>query len=437
MLVAKNKLRVLFVSGELIAGDVAYQLKQEGCDVKLYIKDESRKDCFDGMVEKTDDWKKELKWVGKDGLIIFDDVTFGEEADKLVKNGFKVFGGNQRGNELELNREFAQNIFKKYGMDVLESKDFKNADSAIEYIKKNKAKWVVKQNGHDGSLTYVGNLSDGSDAISILKSFGEHNKSKSLSTISLQKRVDGVEVAVSRCFNGQNWTSPVFVNFEHKPLLDGDRGPLTAEMGTLAWYDEDEKNRIFLATLDKIKPYLVDINYKGYVDINCIVFQNKLFPLEATMRLGSPTNQLQSEMHLSPWKDFLLHTSKGEKFNLKCKKGYSIVVSIAIPPFPYKSISPEYYLKDLQILFKEKLNKNEKDRIHFEEVSARNNKLYVAGSNGYILYITGSGKSVESARNQTYELIDKLVIPRMIYRTDIGSKYIAKDSIMLKKWGWI
>ena len=31
-----EKLRVLFISGELIAGDLAYRLKQEGCDVKLY-----------------------------------------------------------------------------------------------------------------------------------------------------------------------------------------------------------------------------------------------------------------------------------------------------------------------------------------------------------------------------------------------------------------
>jgi hypothetical protein len=49
----------LFVSGELIAGDLAYRLKKEGCDVKLYIEDKSRRDCFDGMVKKTKDWRKE------------------------------------------------------------------------------------------------------------------------------------------------------------------------------------------------------------------------------------------------------------------------------------------------------------------------------------------------------------------------------------------
>ena len=74
-------MRVLFVSGELIAVDLCLRLKQEGCKVKLFIEDKSRYDCLDGMVEKTDDWEKELKWVGKNGLIVFDDVGYGEIQD--------------------------------------------------------------------------------------------------------------------------------------------------------------------------------------------------------------------------------------------------------------------------------------------------------------------------------------------------------------------
>jgi len=45
-------MKVLFVSGELIAGDLAYRLKKEGCDVRLFIEDDSRKDYFDGMFYK-------------------------------------------------------------------------------------------------------------------------------------------------------------------------------------------------------------------------------------------------------------------------------------------------------------------------------------------------------------------------------------------------
>ena len=163
-------MRVLFISGEMIAGDLAYRLKQEGCDVKLFIEDESRKDCFENMVEKTDDWKKELDWVGKDGLIVFDDVGYGKEQDDLRKEGYLVVGGSEGGDKLEKDREFGQDTLKASGVNTEESKNFDDIETALEYIKKNKAKWVVKQNNHKSSLAYVGSMEDGSDVESVLKS---------------------------------------------------------------------------------------------------------------------------------------------------------------------------------------------------------------------------------------------------------------------------
>ena len=434
-------MRVLFISGEMIAGDVAYRLKLEGCDVKLFIEDESRKDCFDNMVEKTDDWRKELSWVGKDGLVVFDDVGYGKVQDDLRNKGYVVFGGCEEGDRLEKDREFAQNLFKSSGMETKESKDFANADDAIKYIGENKAKWVVKQNSHDGALAYVGSADDGSDVISVIRSYEKYNKSSAIKIMSLQKRIDGVEIAIARFFNGNDWNGPIFVSFEHKPFLNGDIGPLTAEMGTLAWYDNNENNKIFQATLAKIKPYLQKIGYRGYADINNIINGDKIIPLEATARLGSPTNHLQSGMHISSWKDILLSTARGEKANFLFKDGFSIVVSIAIPPFPYKpSLSNNsYYLKDVDILFKNKISEEERSRIHFEEVSIKKSKdqYYIAGNNGYVLFITGTGETVEKARERAYNLIGKIIIPKMMYRTDIGAKFINKDQELLKKWGWI
>ncbi|HWQ60523.1 MAG TPA: hypothetical protein VN420_05275 [Candidatus Fimivivens sp.] len=434
-------MRVLFVSGEMIAGDVAYRLRNEGCDVRLFIGDESRKDCFDNMVEKTDDWRKELEWVGKDGLIVFDDVGYGKEQDELRRNGFTVFGGCEKGDELEQDREFGQKVFESCGMEIAESKNFDNFDDAIEFIGNNRARWVVKQNSHDGALSYVGMADDGNDVISVIKSYKKFNKSSAISTITLQKRIDGVEIAIARFFNGADWNGPIFVSFEHKPFLHGDLGPLTAEMGTLAWYDYDEDNKVFRETLHRLKPYLQRIGYRGYVDINSIIDRERLIPLEATMRFGSPTNHMQSDMHVSSWADILRSTATGEMTDFRTREGYSVVVSIAIPPFPYKPSDSDnsYYLKDVDILFKETLSENEWRRIHFEEISKRvkADQYYIAGSNGYSLFVSGSGTSVEEARKDAYALVGKVIVPKMMYRTDIGVKFVEKDRELLKEWGWI
>jgi len=239
-------MRVLFISGELIAGDLAYRLKQEGCDVKLYIEDESRRDCFENMVEKTDDWKKELPWVGKDGLIVFDDVGYGKIQDDLRKEGYQVVGGSEGGDKLEKDRAFGQRVLGSFGVEIEDTKNFNGVNSALKYIEKHKTKWVVKQNDHKSALAYVGAMEDGSDVVSVLKSYDKYNKDNAIKIISLQKKIEGIEIAVGRFFNGKDWVGPACINFEHKPLFHNDIGPLTGEMGTLAWYEEDENNKVFL-----------------------------------------------------------------------------------------------------------------------------------------------------------------------------------------------
>lgn len=433
-------MRVLFISGELIAGDLACKLQKEGCDVKLFIQNKELKHCLDGMVNKTNEWKKEISWVGKDGLIIFDDVGFGKAQDNLRKKGYQVVGGSGDGDRLELDRVYGQGVLNSYGV---ATKDFKtrtfSVGSAIEFIKKNRGEWVIKPNNHNTSLSYIGNLKDGSDVLKVLENYknnfgGEH-------TVSLQKRVRGIEVAIGRFFNGKDWVGPSVINFEHKHLNNDDIGPLGGETGTLMWYENDEKNKLFQRTLAKIKPHLKKSQYKGYIDLNCIVNKNNVYPLELTSRFGSSTIETQSEIHLSPWSQFFLSIAKGNNYNLKFKNGYAVNVALAVPPFPYRTNDVSLYCNGLNIFFNEKMKKEDFNHIHFEGAMVKKLKgesnFLTAGNLGYVLYITGIGKTVHIARKKVYSILKKIMIPKMLYRTDIGLRFVRKDKNLLNKWGWI
>ncbi len=87
------------------------------------------------------------------------------------------------------------------------------------------------------------------------------------------------------------------------------------------------------------------------------------------------------------------------------------------------------------------MSEEESSHIHFEGVSAKKirgeNAYYTAGNLGYVLYITGTGKTVQDAREQVYNIINKIIIPKMFYRTDIGLRFIKKDQKLLKEWEWI
>jgi len=431
-----NNIKVLFISQELIAGDLAYRLKQENCDVKLFIGDKNEQDCFNGMVEKTKNWKKELEWVGKKGLIIFDDVGYGDIQDKLRKEGYLVVGGSGDGDRLELDRVYAQKILKEQNIidHDFETKSFK-IKSAIAFVKKNKGKWVIKQNDHNTELNYIGKIEDGSDVIDILENY--KRKFGDDYFISLQKKVEGVEIAVGRFFNGKDWFGPSVVNFEHKHLYNYELGPLGGETGTVMWYDEN--SNLFNKTLSKLKLHLQKSNYRGYVDINFIINKNKAYPLEVTSRFGSSTIETQDEIQISPWKDFLMALAKGENYNLKYKKDYAINVALTIPPFPYKTIDKNIINNGMSIYFNKNLSKKDFSHIHYEGVlmNENNQKYYTAGNSGYVIYITETGKTVEEARKKAYRIIDKIMIPKMFYKTDIGLKFIEKNQKLLKKWGWI
>lgn len=435
-------MRILFVSYELIAGNVAYLLKQEGHEVRMFVHDKGRRDNFHNLVEQTDDWRKELEWVGRDGLIVFDDIGYGAIQDRLRKKGYAVFGGSERGDRLEEDRLFAQEVFAECGMQTVPSHTFPKIEQAILFVEENPRAWVIKQ--HDlasKSLNYVGMMPDGSDVISMLKNY-QANNLRECEPIHLQERIDGVEIGVARYFNGTDWVGPIEMNVEYKKFFPGNLGPTTSEMGTLAWYDGDiENNRLYNETLVKLKPYLVESGFRGDIDINCIVNETGAYPLEATPRFGSPIVQLHSEFHVSPWGEFLLAIARGENYDLQWKRGYGVVVLLAVPPFPYAIKLRGVSAKGLDIYFKENFRPEDRAHLHFETVSARNpddlDSLYVSDDDGYVLSVTHMGDTVEKARENVYALVKQIMIPKMFYREDIGSSFAERDEKLLKSWGYL
>ncbi|HLN18920.1 MAG TPA: phosphoribosylglycinamide synthetase C domain-containing protein, partial [Patescibacteria group bacterium] len=208
--------------------------------------------------------------------------------------------------------------------------------------------------------------------------------------------------------------------------------------------DNNEKNKLYLETLAKLKPFLQKINFKGDIDINCIVNNKGAFPLEATSRFGSPAIHLHSEINRSPWGDFLKAIADGKDYKLKWKRGYGIVVVVTVPtsnPFPFTKSEVYTSPKGMNIYFDKSLTKKDFEHIHFEDVSMKKvngkEQYYISDDRGYVLYVTAMGKTVEEAREKAYKLIKKIHIPKMFYRNDIGLKFITEDEKKLRKWGYL
>ena len=240
--------------------------------------------------------------------------------------------------------------------------------------------------------------------------------------------MSGVEIAVGAFFNGEDFIYPININCEHKKLFPGDIGPYTGEMGTLMFWSES--NKLFRATLERMRDKLRESGYVGYIDINCIANSKGVYPLEFTARFGYPTISVQMEGVTSRWGEFFYAISRGESFDLKTKRGFQIGVVIAIPPFPYDDEKNFNIYKDSSIVFK----KNSLEGVHIWETKLVENDWRIAGALGVILVVTGSNSTVDGARHHAYRRIENIIFQNMFYRTDIGLKWF-RDSDRLQTWG--
>lgn len=307
-----KKYKFLFVSIEALVGDLAWQVQKEGHEAKYFIEEKAQKNVYDGFVPKTDDWKKDIDWAD---VIIFDDIGYGKDADELRKKGKKVIGCSAYTDKLEDDRDFGQEELKASGVVVLPHWNFTSFDEAIDFVKKNPGRYVIKPSGQaqeEKELSFIGQEEDGKDLIQILERY-KKKWAKAIKTFQIQKFAQGVEVAVGAFFNGKEFVTPICVNFEHKKMFPGDVGPNTGEMGTAMYFAPP--NRIFAETLEKMKPQLATSGYCGYVDINCIANWRGVFPLEWTCRFGVPTIQIQMEGVTSPWANSSMRSQAEKNMN--------------------------------------------------------------------------------------------------------------------------
>ena len=90
-----------------------------------------------------------------------------------------------------------------------------------------------------------------------------------------------------------------------------------------------------IALCSKWNQKLAEEGYVGYIDVNCIVNNNGIYPLEFTSRFGYPTISIQQEGMLTPISDFFWELANGLEPKWRTKSGFQIGVRIVVPPFPF------------------------------------------------------------------------------------------------------
>ncbi|GMU63884.1 MAG: hypothetical protein AMXMBFR36_01580 [Acidobacteriota bacterium] len=426
-----EKRKFLFVSLSGLIGDIAWRVFQEGHEVRYFIDSADERDIADGFVPKSEDWERDAEWAD---IVVFDDTLGqGARAEALRRAGKAVVGGTEYTDRLEDDRSFGQEELKKAGVNIIPYREFDNFDDAIAFVRENPARYVIKPSGEAQNVKrrlFVGEEEDGADVLGVLEAY-KKALADQIPVFQLQRRVTGVEVAVGAFFNGSRFVTPVNINFEHKKLFPGNLGPSTGEMGTSMFWTEP--NRLFFQTLGKMETLLAKERYVGYIDLNCIVNANGIYPLEFTARFGYPTIFIQQEGMSTPIGRFLWDLAVGDDPKLKVKSGYQVGVRVIVPPYPFDDPGTfESLSKEAVIYFR----RPSTDGVHIEDTKLVNSQWLVAGTSGVVLCVVGTGATMKAAQQQAYTRVRNILIPNMYYRDDIGDRW-QDDSDRLFSWGYL
>jgi phosphoribosylamine--glycine ligase len=297
----------------------------------------------------------------------------------------------------------------------------------LAFIAGRPARYVLKQSGadHAASDTYIGGLPDGSDVAAILRT-----KPAGSGGLILMEFIDGIEMGVGAYFDGERFLTPACLDWEHKRFFAGDLGELTGEMGTVVTYDRT--GHFFALTLAKMESRLRDNGYVGYINLNTIVNEDGIWPLEFTCRFGYPGFAILDPLQETPWGEIFrrIVTRSGERF--QTRSGFSVGIVLTTPPFPYTRHQVSEPV-GLPVLFD---HAAEPRHYHFGEVGLDGSgQLVTSGLYGWTMVVTGVGSTITAAKRDAYAHVDHVFVPNLRYRLDIGDRLIAGDYERVERLG--
>ena len=423
-------MRFLGVTETCDLASLYLRLQAEGNEVKVSVSWDKARGTLAGMVPRTEDWRAELGWIreaGDDGIIIFEAVSegFGALQDELRRDGFHVIGGSAFGDRLENDRFYAQRLLAELGFKVAGTEEFSDARAAADHIAARPGRYVLKYSGHGyaSNDNYVGQRADGRDVQAMLTARSRAGEGEP-SRFILMEHVEGVEMGVGAYFNGEAFLAPACLDWEHKRFFAGDLGELTGEMGTVATFD---RSRVFFErTLALVEPSLRAHGHVGYVNLNTIVNEDGIWPLEFTCRFGCPGYAVLDPLQQTPWADLFATMVRRSNRSFAAARGFSVGIVLSTPPFPYSRMEVDAPV-GLPVLLPEDFDAEDLRHVHHAEVGLEQGQLVTSGIYGWPMVVTGTGRTIADAQRAAYKRAERILIPNVRYRLDIGDRLAQRD----------
>ncbi len=349
-----------------------------------------------------------------------DDVLASGIVNTFEKHELKIFGPTKEAAQIESSKAFAKNLMRENNIPTARYKTFTDAEKAKDYTRKHGAPIVIKASGLalGKGVVVAKTINEAISAINdamIKKVFGDAG-----AEIVIEEYLEGKEVSIHAFSDGK--TISLFPTArDHKPIHDGNRGPNTGGMGTIAPLSEISEKEI-----NEIKEKIVTPAIQGMKKMG-IPFTGCLYPglmmtkdgpkvIEFNSRFGDP--EMESYMRLLETDIFEILNACVEKklseINIKWSKKIACCIVLASNGYPVSS------QKGIAINGLEKFA-HDPEITTFHFATKKNGNNFVTNG-GRVLGITATGETLNEALKKAYSTIgpNGIHFEGMQYRSDIG-----------------
>ncbi len=343
-------------------------------------------------------------------------------VDALTAIGIPCFGPDKKAAIIEGSKVFSKDLMKKYGIPTAAYETFTDKDAALQYLDTCPIPTVVKADGLalGKGVTIAFTREEAKNAVvSIMedKVFGASGDA-----LVIEEFLTGPEVSVLAFTDGKV-VKPMVSSMDHKRIGDGDTGPNTGGMGTIApnpYYTADVAARcmeeIFLPTINAM-------NQEGRTFKGCLYFGLMLTPqgpkvIEYNCRFGDPETQVVLPLLESDLFTIMQATANGTlgetPVQFADKTACCVVMASSGYPVKYETGFPITLPAQLPA------DKN----VYIAGAKKDGDQLLTAG--GRVLGAVAVADTLKDAVKEAYALADSIHFENAVMRRDIGKRALAK-----------
>ena len=339
-------------------------------------------------------------------------------ADRMLAAGARVFGPTKDGARIEADKWFAKEIMRQQAIPTAEARSFTDPNAAEEYVKRRDEPVVIKAAGlaKGKGVAVCYRTSDAVEAIGEI----------------MRKKVHGgagQRVVIEELLTGPECSILAFVDRrsiyvmdsaqDHKPVDDGDTGPMTGGMG--AYTPTPVVTEDMLRTIERdILVPTVDglvregIDYKGVLYAGLMLTTNGPKVLEFNCRFGDPETQPLMMRLKTDLLEVMLAVADGrlDQITLEWDPRPAVCVVAASGGYPGK------YKSGLPISGIEQADAMPDVKVFQAGTKADGKRILTDG--GRVLSVCALGKDVRDAQRRAYDAIKHIQFEGMHYRKDIG-----------------